>query len=103
MISRKADTEGGFYYVVCADWQVCSEAKTPEEAAALAMEKSYEKDGKNLCLAPVISVMDLASIHESFDIVENAHLLYTPGVLANAGLYELSKKFKKLIDKTSDF
>ena len=102
MLSRKSDSKGGFYYVVCADWQVCIEAKTPEEAAALSIEGSYENDGKNLCLSPAISVMDLSSIHESFDVVENIHLLYTPEVLANAGLYKLSKQFKSLIDKTSD-
>tara|TARA_Y100000310_G_C20342638_1_gene650527 strand:- start:364 stop:678 length:315 start_codon:yes stop_codon:yes gene_type:complete len=100
MFLRKADSEGKVFYVVCADWEVCLVAKDQEEAAALSIEESYRKYGKNMCISPTISVMDLSELHTTFDAVDHIHLLYTPEVLANAGLHELSKKFKKLIRGT---
>ena len=100
MFVRKANSKGDMFFVVCADWEGCIPAKNPSEAAAVAIELSYKKHGKNMCISPTISVMDLSGLHESFDAVEHIHVLYTPEVLANAGLHDLSKKFKKLISRT---
>ena len=102
MFLIKSNSENKPFYVVCADWEACLVAGSPEEAAAQSIEASYKKSGKGMCISPTISVMDLTSIHSTFDAVENIHLLFTPDVLANAGLHELSKNFKTLIKGSMD-
>jgi len=102
MLLRNSDLEGNYYYVTCANWESCVEAKTPEEAATIAMEEAHKEYGGKMCLSPTVSVMDMSSTQESFDLVENLHFLFAPKVLANAGLHELSKKFKSLINDASN-
>ena len=97
MFIRKSNTKNNIFYVVCADWEGCIPANNPSEAAAIAIELSYKKYGKNMCISPTISVIDLPKLHDSLDAVEHVHLLYTPEVLANAGFHDLSKKFKNII------
>jgi hypothetical protein len=102
MILKSSDSDTNLFYTVCANWEACVEASDPGEAAAIAMERAYKEYGKEMCISPTISVMDLMNIHDTFDTVEHIHLLFTPEVLANAGLYDLSKKFKRIINKNID-
>ena len=102
MILKKEGSENKLFYVVTANWESCVDAKSAEEAAAMAMENAYAKYGKNLCLSTTVSVLSLPDILESFDPVEYTELLFTPEVLANAGLHELSKNFKKIINNAAD-
>ena len=102
MFLRESDSDKKLYCVICANWEACTEADNVDDAAALAIETAYEKYDKDMCLSPTVSVMDLTAIHESIDAVEHIHLLFTPDVLANAGLYDLSKNFKNIIEKTTE-
>lgn len=98
MFLRKSDSENNIYYVICANWESCVESKSPEEAAAQALEMAYTEYGEEMCLSTTVSVMDMSKIHETFDAVDNVHLFFAPEVLANAGLHELSRKLKVLIN-----
>jgi len=91
------DTKKKSYYVTCANWECMVKAKDPNEAAALAVEEANDKFGKDLNLAPSITILDISSIFEKMDVVDDVHLIYTPDVLADVGMYDLSNKYNKII------
>ena len=95
---RKSTSNKTLFYVVCADWESIVEAKDFEDAAALAIEKASEEYGRNLCLAPSMTAVDMNFMYDSLDAVEATNILYTPKVLANAGMHDLSKKYAKVIN-----
>jgi hypothetical protein len=99
---RKYDNQEDLYHVTCADWESVISAKDENEAAALSVEGAHEEYGRMLCLAPSMVVMNLTTITKSLDAVESTHIIYTPTVLANAGMHSLAKKYAKVIKLIKD-
>ncbi|MAF25922.1 hypothetical protein CL634_10155 [bacterium] len=94
---RKSDREDTLFYVVCADWESIITANDENDAATIAIEEASNEYGKNLCLAPSMTVIDMDFMYKHLDAVEATNILYTPKVLANAGMHDLSKKYAKII------
>ena len=94
---RKSDRKDTLFYVVCADWESIITARDENDAAAFAIEEAHNEYGKNLCLAPSMTVIDMDFMYSSLDAVEATNILYTPKVLANAGMHDLSRKYAKVI------
>ncbi len=90
---RKSDQNKSLYYVVCADWESVVEGVDQEDAAASAIEEANNEYGKELCLAPTMVSINLKEVCDDMDVVESTEILYTPTVLANAGMHALSKKY----------
>jgi hypothetical protein len=97
MIENKEDGKKAFY-VSCANWECMVKTTDEADAAAIAVEMSNKKFGKELNLAPNITVLDISSILEKMEVVDDCYMLYTPDVLANAGMYDLSSKYNKIIN-----
>ena len=66
------------------------------EAATVAFERAYERFGKNIKVSPNILVIDLCKVIDG-QCEDSMKLMDTPTVLADAGLHQLSKQFKKII------
>ena len=94
---RKSDRENTLFYVVCADWESIVTANDESDAAAISIEEAHREYGKDLCLAPSMTVMNMDFMYDSLDAVEATNILYTPKVLANAGMHDLSRKYAKVI------
>tara|TARA_Y100000356_G_C11225102_1_gene271492 strand:- start:51 stop:314 length:264 start_codon:yes stop_codon:yes gene_type:complete len=77
-------------------------AKDQNDAAAISIEKAHDEYGKNLCLSPSMIVMDISLASKELDAVESTHVIYTPTVLADAGMHSLSKKYSKVLKMISD-
>lgn len=97
MISKKDDQINSFY-VSCANWQCVVNAEDTDDAAAKAVELANEKYKKELNLSPTITILDISSILKKMEVPEDVSFAYTPDVLANIGLYDLSKKYTKIIN-----
>ena len=94
---RKSDKKDHLFYVVCADWETVIAAKDASEAATVSVEMANREYGKELCLSPSMTVMDLHRTYDELDAVESTDIFYTPQVLADAGLHDLSKKYASII------
>ena len=94
---RKSDRKDSLFYVVCADWESIVTARDENDAAAFSIEEAHNEYGKDLCLAPSMTVIDMDFMYASLDAVEATNILYTPKVLANAGMHDLSRKYAKVI------
>jgi len=86
------------FMVVCADWEGVVEAVDPKEAAALSLEQADNIYGKNLKLSPTMSVYNISDSYEASVASKHVNFIYTPDVLANAGMHGLSKKYNFLIE-----
>jgi hypothetical protein len=102
MIRNTEDEKRKIFFIQCANWEGAVLAYDEKEAATLALEEANDIFGKNLCLAPSITVHDMNKIstHESLDH-DLINLLFTPTVLADAGMHSLSKKYSKVIKAMS--
>lgn len=96
---RKSNKNIGLYLVISADWECINEAETPGESATLAIEEAYEKYGKNLNLAPTITTFSISSSLDGVNFMDTIISHYTPAVLSNAGLHNLSKSYKIILSK----
>lgn len=96
---RKSDKEKSIFMVVSADWECINEAKSPEEAASLAVEEVYAKYEKNLNLSPTITTYNVSSALNGENLFETIISHYTPMVLSDIGMHELSKKYKNVLKK----
>lgn len=88
------ESENNFFLAKCADWQCMTSASDESDAAAISIELGNQKYGKNLRLSPTIDVINITELmKDSSDFYK----IYTPDALANAGLYDLSRKYSKVI------
>lgn len=99
---HSVDEENKAYYVSCADWECMVKASDHNDAAAQAVESANEKFKKNLNLSPSITVVDISSILKKMEVIDDVYFAYTPDVLANIGMYDLSKKYTKIIGLMKD-
>lgn len=95
---RKTDSSNSIFYISCADWECVLVSDDPDEAAAIAMERANRKYGKYLNLSPTIKVVNVNYAIDKMEILDDILVMYTPNVLANAGLHDLAKKYKKIIN-----
>lgn len=95
---RKTDNSNSIFYISCADWECVLVSDDPDEAAAIAMERANKKYGKYLNLSPTIKVVNVNYAIDKMEILDDILVMYTPNVLANAGLHDLAKKYKKIIN-----
>ena len=86
------------YYVECANWKSLQYSNNPMEAATEAFEEVLCKYKKKTEVSPVITVLDLTTSMQDITLEDNIHFVYTPTVLANAGLHSLSSNFQDIID-----
>ena len=86
------------FYVQGAGWDMLVEEGSAVSAATSAFEIAYEEFGKNIKISPSIIVIDLCKVVDGF-CDDSVSLLDTTSVLADAGLHNLSKQFKKIISK----
>jgi hypothetical protein len=96
-MTEETENDKSIFFVSCANWSTIINADDKNEASALAIEQASSKYGKELCLAPTIGVMDVKSAYEEVDAVNNIHFMFTPTVLANAGMLDLAAKYSKVI------
>ncbi len=96
LIPNRSKKESTFY-VECANWKSIINAADSTEAATLGFEEALAKYSKNVQVSPVITVLDISSSMKTLDIQENVHFVYTPEVLANAGMHKTSKNFQEII------
>lgn len=94
---KNSENEKSIFFVSCANWSTIVDADDRNEACALAIEEASDKYGKELCLSPTIGVMDINLTYEQVDAVNNIHFMFTPTVLANAGMLNLATKYSKVI------
>ncbi|MDG1173568.1 MAG: hypothetical protein P8M67_04650 [Opitutales bacterium] len=94
---HNTDSKKDAYYVSCANWECMVKAIDPDDAVAQGLEKANDEFGKNLNLSPSISVMNISSIFKKMEVIDDISFVYTPDALANVGMYDLSKKYNKII------
>ena len=95
---RKTEESKNLFLVSCADWESVIAASDSSDAAAISVEKASEEYEKELNLSPTISVMNITKCFRDLKPLEEVVFFYTPDVLADAGMYDLSKKYSKIID-----
>lgn len=86
------------FYVQGPGWDMIVEDSSPVSAATAAFEEAYEKFGKDIKVSPNIIVVDLCKVIDG-DCDNSLKLMETTSVLADAGLHQLAKQFKKIILK----
>jgi ribosomal protein L20A (L18A) len=84
------------FYVQGAGWDMLVEESSAISAATSAFEAAYSEFGKNIKVSPSIIVIDLCKTVDG-DCEGSVSLIETASVLADAGLHQLSKQFKKII------
>ena len=94
---KKIDKKNKFYFVTSADWEGITECQSASEAANTATEGALREFGKATKLAPGIVVLDLSEYGKLGNSDEATHVFYTPTVLADIGLHDLSKKVDLLM------
>ena len=97
MLSKKIKGKD-LFWVSCADWNNLVSASDSEDAATLSIEVANKEYGKNLNLSPTIEVYNLTKTFEKNKNPESCKVFFTPDVLADAGLYNLSKKYSTIIN-----
>jgi|TARA_B110000196_G_C20863947_1_gene528722 hypothetical protein len=86
------------YYVEFAKWSGFTNATDPEEAATLLFEEVLEKYRDHTEVSPVFTVVNLSKAMKCMDLADNTHFVYSPHVLANAGMHKTSKELQNIIE-----
>ena len=86
------------YYVEFAKWSGFTNATDPEEAATLVFEEVLEKYRDHTEVSPIFTVVNLSQSMKSMDVSANTHFVYSPQILANAGMHKTSKELQNIID-----
>lgn len=82
------------YLCHSADWQrVIKTAKTPEEAATIALQQQMDSESSSFAVAAAIRVTPI-TIHE-----EESALYYTPSILADLGMHKYASQLIAQIEK----
>jgi|TARA_B110000495_G_C23022267_1_gene606698 hypothetical protein len=86
------------FYVQGAGWDMLVSESSATSAATTAFERAYEEYGKKVKVSPHILVIDLCKVTNG-DCETSLKLLDTASVLADAGLHQLSRQFKRVISR----
>ena len=99
MTYRNIDKEKSIktYFVNSANWEYCVKADNPQEAATLAVKDIYRNDNQ-MKISPTIMVSDLSKFSESNQFIEDCIFCYSPKILSNAGLHDLSRDLEGIIN-----
>jgi len=85
------------YLVTSGNWEITIKAETVLEAATQAVSLAYEGD-KDMKISPTIMVTDLSEYSGSEANIESCSFCYSPKILSNAGLHDLSKDLDQIIN-----
>lgn len=85
------------YLVTSGNWEITIKAETVLEAATQAVSLAYEGD-KDMKISPTIMVTDLSEYSGSESNIESCSFCYSPKILSNAGLHDLSKDLDQIIN-----
>tara|TARA_R110000824_G_scaffold318052_3_gene505156 strand:- start:30 stop:353 length:324 start_codon:yes stop_codon:yes gene_type:complete len=98
MLLKGLKDKGSVFKVCICDWEAYVLSESSVDAATEALENLYGEHGGNLVLSPAIKTTNLSFALKDYelDILEEYH--YTPEILSNAGLHELAKKMKTIMD-----
>ena len=102
MIRKIKKETTNLYYVFCADWETVIEASSSNQAARTGMEISFKKFGKSLNLSPTLMCLSLTDYNKTVDIDSSLEVFFTPELLADIGLHDLSKKFLTILKTMND-
>jgi len=86
------------YYVEFAKWSAFVNAVNPEEAATLAFEEVLDKYRDKTEVSSVFTVINMSNAIKSMEMADNTHFVYSPQVLANAGMHKTSKELQNIIE-----
>ena len=89
------------FYVKGVGWDTLVSTNSKSEAATLGFEQAYAELGKEIKISPNILVVDLCGVVDE-ECEKAIEYLDTTKVLANAGLHQLSKRFKNIIDSSNE-
>ena len=98
MLVEKPKIKENTYYVECANWRVVINASDETEAATAAFEEALEKYQTHTEVSPVATVIDISSIMRDMEVGDNFHFVYSPTILANAGMHKRSKSLQYIIE-----
>tara|TARA_B100000214_G_scaffold248641_1_gene182672 strand:- start:1069 stop:1386 length:318 start_codon:yes stop_codon:yes gene_type:complete len=98
MLLPKPTKKENLFLVEFALWQCVVAAEEPEEAATLAFEEVLEKYKSNTEVSPVFTVLNISMSMDKMDIGDNLTFVYSPTVLANAGMHKTSKELQSIIE-----
>jgi hypothetical protein len=102
MIREVEKENSSLYYIFGADWETVIEANNSNQAARAALESSFKKFGKQLNLSPTVMCLSLTGYNKSLDIDSCLEVFFTPELLADIGLHDLSKKFLTILKTMND-
>ena len=72
--------------------------KTLRRRATVAFEEVLGKYKTHTEISPAFTVLDLTTSMKSMDISDNITFVYSPTVLANAGMHKTSKELQSIIE-----
>jgi hypothetical protein len=98
MLLKNLKDEGSVFKVTFCDWEVYEIAGSSIDAATKALENLYDEFRGDLVLSPAIKTVNLSKGLEDYELDTSEEYHYTPEILSNAGLHELAKKMKTIMD-----
>lgn len=85
------------YLVASGNWETTVKAETVLEAATLAVSLAYKSD-EHMKISPTIMVTNLSEYSGSESNLDLCSFCYSPKILSNAGLHDLSKDLDQIIN-----
>jgi hypothetical protein len=98
MLIEKPKRKESTYYVECANWRSMVNASDETEAATTAFEEALSKYQTHTEISPVATVIDVSSVINDMELGNNLHFVYSPTILANAGMHKRSKSLQYIIE-----
>lgn len=87
-----------FFHVSFLDYEAIVLAGDSVDAATTYVEYLYAKFKKNLLLTSIVKTVKVSELLYYSDIDDCEEFHYMPDILSNAGLHDLAKKLKTIID-----
>lgn len=86
------------YYVECANWRGICTASDPTEGATMIFEEALSAYKEKTEISPVATVLDISTTLDTMATEDSINFVYSPEILANAGLHERSKDLQYIIE-----
>ena len=102
MLIKDDEDEGSIFHVSMAKWEAAVSASSSVDAATQVLERLFEDLGGDLILSPTIRTINTSELFGDFELDSEQEYHYTPEILSNAGLHDLAKKMRIIIDINED-
>jgi hypothetical protein len=86
------------YLVSSANWESVVKSESEVEAATKAVNEIYNED-LEMKISPTIMVTNLSAFSKSDQNIDICSFCYSPKILSNAGLHDLSKDLDQIINQ----